>query len=229
MRKNGADLISSGTESQTTTVTATSGGTANDPRAGVPIVVSANGRVIMTTKPTKQFNLTLQEDGFGPSDHSSFYAKQIPVLFFWTGNHSDYHKPSDTFDKINYDGEVEILNLVAHIIRGLDSAANRPAYTLARSDAQPRTGGFRVYLGTIPNYADSGTGLLLDGVREDSPAAKAGLKAGDRIVKIGSHDVKNVYDYTFALGELKAGQEYSVEVVRGTEQLTLKLTPEARK
>jgi membrane-associated protease RseP (regulator of RpoE activity) len=211
------------------TVTATSGGSTNDISAGVPIVVSSNGRTIVTSKPTKRFDLTLQEDGYGPSDHSSFYAKQVPVLFFWTGNHPDYHKPSDTFEKINYDAEVEILNLVAYIIRGLDSAANRPTYTQARSDSQPRTGGFRVYLGTIPNYADSGTGLLLDGVRENSPAAKAGLKAGDRIVKIGTFEVKNVYDYTFALGELKANEEYPVEVMRGSERLTMKITPEARK
>jgi hypothetical protein len=223
--KEWRDLINSGTDSQTMSVNATPG----KPVTGVPIVVSSNGRTIMTTDPTKKFHLTLQEDGFGPSDHSSFYAKQIPVLFFWTGNHADYHKPSDTFEKINYDGEVEILNLVAHIIRGLDSAEKRPTYALARSDAQPRTGGFRVYLGTIPSYADSGVGLLLDGVREDSPAAKAGLKSGDRIVKIGTYDVKNVYDYTFALGELKAGQEYSIEVMRGSERLTMKITPEARK
>ena len=196
---------------------------------GVPIVVSANGRTIMTTDPNGIFDLTLTEDGYGPSDHSSFYSKQIPVLFFFTGTHSDYHKPSDTFDKINYTDEARILKLVARIVRDVDGAPKRVSFTTAKSDAQPRTGGFRVYLGTIPNYADSTTGLLLDGVRDDSPAAKAGLKAGDRIVKIGTREVKNVYDYTYALGEMKAGQEYTVEVVRGSEKLTLKITPEARK
>ena len=89
--------------------------------------------------------------------------------------------------------------------------------------------GFRVYLGTIPNYADSTNGLLLDGVRDDSPAAKAGLKAGDRIVKLGGREVKNVYDYTYALGEMKAGQEYEVEALRGAERIALKITPAARK
>ena len=89
--------------------------------------------------------------------------------------------------------------------------------------------GFRVYLGTIPNYADSTNGLLLDGVRDDSPAAKAGLKAGDRIVKLAGREVKNVYDYTYALGEMKAGQEYEVEVLRGAEKVSLKITPAARK
>jgi len=83
--------------------------------------------------------------------------------------------------------------------------------------------------GTIPNYADSNDGLLLDGVRDDSPAAKGGLKAGDRIVKIANRDIKNVYDYTYALGEMKAGQEYVFEIVRGGEKLILKIIPEAKK
>ncbi len=186
-------------------------------------------RDIMAADTEKSFQLTLNEDGFGPSDHSSFYAKQIPVLFFWTGTHNDYHKPSDTFEKINYDDEVLILKMVARIVNQLDTADKRVTYTTAKSDAAPRTGGFRVYLGTIPNYADSNDGLLIDGVRDDSPAAKAGLKAGDKIVKIGTREIKSVYDYTAALGEMKTGEEYVVEVVRGTEKLSLKLKPEARK
>jgi hypothetical protein len=179
--------------------------------------------------PEKSFELTLNEDGFGPSDHSSFYGKQVPVLFFWTGTHNDYHKPSDTWDKINYNDEAKILSFVARIVRDIDGADKRLTYTTAKSDPAPRTGGFRVYLGTIPNYADSTSGMLIDGVRDDSPAAKAGLKAGDRIVKIADRDVKNVYDYTFALGEMKAGQEYVFVVIRGSEKLTLRVTPEARK
>jgi aminopeptidase YwaD len=186
-------------------------------------------RDIMAADTDKSFQLTLTEDGFGPSDHSSFYAKQIPVLFFWTGTHNDYHKPSDTFEKINYDDEALILKMVARIVNQLDTADKRLTYTTAKSDAAPRTGGFRVYLGTIPNYADSNDGLLIDGVRDDSPAAKAGLKAGDKIVKIGTQEIKNVYDYTAALGEMKAGEEYVVEVMRGTERLSLKLTPAARR
>jgi aminopeptidase YwaD len=181
-----------------------------------------------TTDPARKFELTLNEDGFGPSDHSSFYGKQVPVLFFWTGTHNDYHKPSDTFEKINYDDEARILNLVSYLVKQLDSADKRVTYTTAKTDPAPRTGGFRVYLGTIPNYGETNDGLLIDGVRDESPAAKAGLKAGDRIVKIGARDVKNVYDYTYALGEMKAGEEYVVEVVRGKEKLTLKITPISR-
>jgi aminopeptidase YwaD len=222
--KEWRQLITQANMSEKMNIAANSGAPA--PK-GVPIVVSANGRPIMTVDPNGAFELTLNEDGYGPSDHSSFYSKQVPVLFFWTGTHNDYHKPSDTFDKINYNDEVRILRLVARILRDVDSADQRLTYTTAKSPA-PRGGGFRVYLGTIPNYADSNDGLLLDGVRDDSPAAKAGLKAGDRIVKIGTREVKNVYDYTAALGEMKAGQEYVIEVKRGSEKLTLKITPEAR-
>jgi Zn-dependent M28 family amino/carboxypeptidase len=223
--KEWRQLITQANMSQKMSIAANSGAPA--PK-GVPIVVSANGRPIMTVDPNGAFELTMNEDGYGPSDHSSFYIKQVPVLFFWTGTHSDYHKPSDTFDKINYNDEARILTMVAHIVRDIDDAGHRLTFNTAKADP-PRGGGFRVYLGTIPNYADSNDGLLLDGIRDDSPAAKAGLKAGDRIVKIGNRDVKNVYDYTYALGEMKAGQEYVVEVMRGGEKLTLKITPEARK
>ena len=175
------------------------------------------------------FALTLSEDGYGPSDHSSFYSKKVPVLFFWTGTHEDYHKPSDTADKINYEGESRIVAYVARIFRDIDQTDRRPTYAVAKSDSQGRSTGFRVYLGTIPNYADSNDGLTLDGVRDGSPAAKAGLKAGDRIVKLAGREVKNVYDYTYALGEMKAGQDYEVELIRDGQRLTLKITPEARK
>src|SRR5215217_2762234 len=195
--KEWRQLLTQANTAQSMNITANSG--APTPK-GVPIVVSANGRPIMTVDPNGAFELTLTEDGYGPSDHSSFYSKQIPVLFFWTGTHNDYHKPSDTFEKINYNDEARILSLVARIVRDVDSADPRLTFTTAKSDP-PRGGGFRVYLGTIPNYADTNDGLLLDGVRDDSPAAKAGLKAGDRVVKIGSREVKNVYDYTYALGD----------------------------
>jgi hypothetical protein len=195
----------------------------------VTMVMGSDGRAASAIVHAQRFDLTLNEDGFGPSDHSSFYSKQVPVLFFWTGTHDDYHKPSDTADKINYEGEARILSFVERIVRDIDKSDKRPTYTVAKSEAQGRSSGFRVYLGTIPNYADSTDGLKLDGVRDDSPAAKAGLKAGDRVVKLAGRDVKNVYDYTYALGEMKAGQEYEVEVIRDGQRLTMKIKPEARK
>jgi Zn-dependent M28 family amino/carboxypeptidase len=220
-------LIDNRNAMQGITVNAVS--TSTTAQSGFPVVVGANGRTIMSSDTTRQFLLTLNEDGFGPSDHSSFYAKQIPVLFFWTGTHEDYHKPSDTADKINYHDEARILGFIARVIHDIDGNDKRPAYTIAKSESTGRSTGFRVYLGTIPNYADSNDGLLLDGVRDDSPAAKAGIKAGDKIVKLAGRDVRNVYDYTYALGEMKAGQEYEVELLRTGERLKLKITPAAGK
>jgi len=221
-------LIDTGNAVQGMTVSLNNSDRSN-PVIGVPVVTGSNGRPVVMLDPGKKFVLTLNEDGYGPSDHSSFYAKQVPVLFFWTGTHNDYHKPSDTADKINYEGEARIVDFVDRIIRDIDKTDKRPTYAVAKSESQGRSMGFRVYLGTIPNYAESNDGLKLDGVRDDSPASKAGLKAGDRIVKMAGHDVKNVYDYTYALGEMKAGQEYEVEIVRGSERMTLRITPAARK
>ncbi len=174
----------------------------------------------------QKFDLQLNEDGFGPSDHSSFYGKQIPVLFFFTGTHLDYHKPSDTAEKINYDGLSRITNYVAEIIRSVDQNPQKPTYTVAKSSGVMggRTG-FNVSLGTIPSYADTTDGLVLDGVRDGSPADKAGIKPGDKIVKLAGKDVRNAMDYTYVLSEMKAGQEYEVELLRGSELLKLKIVP----
>ncbi|HEY6232115.1 MAG TPA: M20/M25/M40 family metallo-hydrolase [Pyrinomonadaceae bacterium] len=212
---------------QGVTVTAAAGSSL--PSHGYPIVVATNGRPIVTTETSKQFQLSLSEDGFGPSDHSSFYAKQIPVLFFWTGTHDDYHKPSDTADKINYTDEARLVGLVGRIVSDIDANDKRPGYSVAKSESTGRSTGFRVYLGTIPNYADSNDGLLLDGVRDDSPAAAAGIKAGDKIVKLAGREIRNVYDYTYALGEMKAGQQYEVELLRAGQRLKLIITPATRK
>ena len=176
------------------------------------------------------FDIQLNQDGFGPSDHSSFYAQKIPVLFFFTGTHEDYHKPSDTADKINYDGLLKITNYVAEIVKAVDQNSAKPTYKVAQSSGAP--GGrmsFNVSLGTVPGYGDSTDGMLIDGVRDNSPAAKIGLKAGDKIIKLAGKDVRNVQDYTLILGELKADVEYEIVVMRITERLTLKITPAARK
>lgn len=184
----------------------------------------------LETIPTTPFVLSLNEDGFGPSDHSSFYGKQIPVLFFFTGTHADYHKPSDTADKINYEGLEKVTNFVAEIVKAIDQNPKRPTYAVAKGSNMGGRTGFNVSLGTIPNYAEGNNdGLLLDGVREDSPAAKAGIKAGDKIVKLAGHEVRNISDYTFVLGEMKAGVEYEIEALRGAERLRLKIVPAAKK
>jgi len=176
------------------------------------------------------FALQLNEDGFGPSDHSSFYGKQVPVLFFFTGTHSDYHKPSDTFDKINYGGLMRVANYVEKIMQSIDGDSKKPTYTVAKSSTMGEgRRGFNVSLGTVPSYAEGdNSGLALDGVRDNSPAAKAGIKAGDKIVKLAGHDIKNISDYVYVLGEMKPDEEYEVIILRGSEKLTLKITPVKR-
>jgi Zn-dependent M28 family amino/carboxypeptidase len=197
----------------------------------MPVVTGANGRVMATASNVPRFTLALNDDGFGPSDHSSFYAQKIPVLFFFTGTHEDYHKPSDTPERINYEGEARIIAFVRDVVAAIDAQANRPAYAVARSSGggEGRNAGFRVYLGTVPSYAETTDGLRLDAVREDSPAARAGLRAGDRITRLAGREVRNVYDYTYILAGMRAGQEYDVEVVREGNSLRFKITPAARK
>ena len=175
------------------------------------------------------FALQLNEDGFGPSDHSSFYGKQIPVLFFFTGTHFDYHKPSDTADKINYEGLEKIMNYVGEIVRSVDQNPTRPTYKVAPTSSTGGRMSFNVTIGVIPGYGDGNDGMPLDGVRDGSPAAVAGLKTGDKITKFAGKEVKNVQDYTKILGELKADTEYEIEVLRGTERLVFKIKPAARK
>jgi membrane-associated protease RseP (regulator of RpoE activity) len=177
-----------------------------------------------------RFQLGTGQDGFGPSDHQSFYVKDIPVLFFFTGSHEDYHKPTDTADKINAEGTRQIAELVREIAIQVAGEPERIAFTKVKTETsnQGRRGGFRVYLGTVPSYAEQSDGLKLDGVRPASPAEKAGLKAGDTIIKISTFTIKNVYDYTAALGELKADEAIDVVIRRDGKEMTLKLTPEKR-
>ena len=179
--------------------------------------------------PLNKFDLALNEDGFGPSDHSSFYGKKIPVLFLFTGTHDDYHKPSDTADKINYAGLEEVTYFVADLVTTIDQNPLRPTYAVAKSSGMAGgRSGFNISLGTVPSYSDSTDGMVLDGVRDNSPAAKAGLKPGDKIVKLAGKDIRNVMDYTYILGEMKAGEEYEVVVMRGAERLTMKIVPVRR-
>lgn len=175
-----------------------------------------------------RFKMSFNQDGFGPSDHQSFYVRDVPVLFFFTGTHDDYHKPSDTAEKINSAGATRIAALVRDIAVSIANEPQRIAFTKVKTESRPAGRGFRVYLGTVPSYGDSNDGLKLDGVRAGSPAEKAGLRAGDVIIKIGKFPIKNVYDYTYALGELRAGEEIDVVIRRDGKEQTLRITPEKR-
>ncbi|HMS64337.1 MAG TPA: M20/M25/M40 family metallo-hydrolase [Ignavibacteria bacterium] len=171
------------------------------------------------------FNITKTPDGFGPSDHSSFYAKNVPVLHFFTGTHTDYHSPSDDIEKINTEGEVKVLNFVYDVAVNLDEMKNKPDFikVVSKDTGNKSMGNVKVYVGTIPDYSSTAEGMKLAGVKEGSPAEKGGLMAEDIIIKFGNKDVKNIYDYMYAMGEFKPGEEAEVIVLRKNEKVSLKL------
>ncbi|MBI2619995.1 MAG: M28 family peptidase [Ignavibacteriales bacterium] len=168
------------------------------------------------------FVLKLNKDGFGPSDHSSFYGKAIPVFHFFTDLHADYHRPSDDWDKINYGGMKQVLEYVRAIATDLNRVDPRPSYVRVETPRTTGAGrGIRSYTGTIPDFGEQVEGMKLSGVREGSPAADAGLQAGDVIIRFGTIEIKSLYDYTFALGEYKPGDEVRVVIRRGDETKSL--------
>ncbi|MEP7146370.1 MAG: M28 family peptidase [bacterium] len=171
------------------------------------------------------FNMTKSPDGYGPSDHSSFYAKGIPVLHFFSGTHKDYHSPTDDYDKINPDGEVKIASMIYDIVIAVDEMKARPDFTKAISNNNENRsmGSIKVYVGTIPDYSYVADGLKLSGVKEGSPAEKGGLKAEDIIIKFGNIEVKNIYDYMYAMAEYKPGEEAEIVVFRNNEKISLKI------
>ena len=161
--------------------------------------------------------------GFGPSDHSSFYARKIPVLHLFTGSHSDYHRPTDTADKINYGGMVRIAGLVADLVEQLATAAERPAYVEVASKMFAR-GGDRPYFGSIPDFGKPGKGYAITGVTKDSPAARGGLQGGDVIVRLADSAVTGLEDFDSALRKHKGGDTIAVVVLRAGAEVVLEVT-----
>ena len=160
---------------------------------------------------------------FGRSDHASFYRENIPVLFFFTGAHEDYHKPTDDWDKIDYHGEKEVLDFIYDLIIDVSQLEEKPAFaeieTNATNDQNPV---FKVTFGVIPAYGSQKVGLEIDGVsKKDGPAAKAGMKKGDVITAIDGKDVRNIYDYMARLADLKPGQKVKVTITRGEDNIEL--------
>ena len=177
------------------------------------------------------FALTFVPDGFGPSDHASFYGKDIPVLFFFTGTHNDYHKPSDDWDEINYEGEERIVRYIYNIANEIQSSTPKPKFTRAQTTAGMGggdSGGFTVTLGVIPEYGENLQGMKIGGTRPGGPADKAGLKAGDIIIGLAGKKVLNIYDYMGILGELKPGQVVDVEILRDGRTMKIAATMQKR-
>jgi membrane-associated protease RseP (regulator of RpoE activity) len=170
------------------------------------------------------FAITRQMGGFGPSDHSSFYGKQIPVMHFYTGTHADYHRPTDDADKLNVAGMRQIGEMVTGVAGRIAQAEARPEFVDVAAQAQPGGGGDRPYFGSIPDFAQDKPGYALMGVTQDGPAAKAGLEAGDIIIKLGESNIGNLEDFDSALRKHKAGEVVPVVVQRGEQELTFDVT-----
>jgi hypothetical protein len=158
------------------------------------------------------------ESGIGPSDHTSFYLKDVPVLHFFSGTHNDYHKPSDDADKINYKGMQDICDYMLTLIGKLD-AKGKLEFSKTKETEQGKVSAFKVTLGIVPDYAYEGEGLRIDGVTDGKPASAAGLKAGDIILQLGSEKIKDIYAYMAALGKFKKGDEVEVIFKRGSEEM----------
>lgn len=172
----------------------------------------------------RRFEVAKEPGGFGPSDHSSFYARKIPVLHVFTGSHADYHRPTDTAEKINYDGMVRIAGLVADIVRDLASQPDRPAYVEIASKQFARGGGDRPYFGSIPDFGKPGKGYAVTGATKDSPAAKGGIKGGDVIVRLGESAITGLEDFDSALRKHKGGDTVPVVVLRDGAEVVLQIT-----
>ncbi len=164
-------------------------------------------------------------EGFGPSDHSSFYAKEIPVLHFFTGTHSDYHRPTDDWEKINFDGIERVIQMMEELVVATATTAERPAYVVVkgRASIQPREGS-RPYFGSIPDFSTEGSGYAIQGVSPGSPADKGGIKAGDVIIKLGQDEITSLDDFDLALRKFSPGEPVEVVVRRKGEEVTLSVT-----
>jgi len=170
-----------------------------------------------------QVKIKTDSSGTGPSDHTSFYLKNIPVLHFFTGSHSDYHKPSDDTEKINFEGEAEVLKIIAKVIEELD-ATPKLAFLTTKSKAMSTRSSFKVTLGIMPSYTADEEGLKIDGVSEGKPAQSAGLQAGDVIIQMGDIVVKDIQNYMEALGKFEKGQTVPVKFKRKGEVMSLNVT-----
>ena len=169
-----------------------------------------------------QFNIMTTESGIGPSDHTSFYLKNIPVLHFFTGQHNDYHKPSDDSHLINYVGVQKIADFMLSLIEDLNGQG-RLEFTKTK-DEQQQAASFKVTLGVMPDYVYDGEGMRIDAVMDDRPAKAAGLEGGDIIIQIGDVQVKTIYDYMEGLSKFSKGQSTEVKVKRGKKTLKKMVT-----
>jgi hypothetical protein len=178
------------------------------------------------------FKIEYSAGGYSSSDHTSFVSKQIPVLFFFSGLHSDYHKPSDTWDKINATSATRLLDMVGNVALQLADAQDRPTFQVVAEEKPPGGGGgsgYGPYFGSIPDFGQEVNGVKFSDVRPNSPAAKAGLKAGDILVQFADKPIKNLYDFTDALRRSQVGDVVEVKVMRDGQPVAASVKLEQRK
>jgi len=166
----------------------------------------------------QELYIKIDSSGSGPSDHTSFYRKDIPVLFYFTGLHSDYHKPSDDADKVNYKGEEKIIDHIFNLVEAFDKSP-KLSFAKTRETQTTTSARFSVSMGIMPDYTYSGSGVRADGVSDGKPAIKAGLRAGDIIIKMGDNNIASLENYMQALGKFKKGDRVKVKYKRGNEEL----------
>jgi Zn-dependent M28 family amino/carboxypeptidase len=189
------------------------------------------GKIIEQTNVLAGFDLLLQADPYQPTDVANFNSASVPCLTFFTGVHSDYHRPTDTPDKIDYEDLDRVADFAVEIVSRVENGQSAPEFTKVDQVLQPGGGraGVRVFTGTIPDYSSDAKGLLLSGVIGGGPAEQAGLQKGDVIVEIAGQTIANIYDYTYALDVLKIGEPAKVVYLRNGERKEATLTPAARK
>jgi Zn-dependent M28 family amino/carboxypeptidase len=184
-------------------------------------------RMLEELKPPASLHLDLSEKtGYGSSDHTSFTTKQVPVLFFFSGLHGDYHKPSDTADKIDAPDAAILLDYVADVASYLEKADGRPQFVRVAEPVQTSSGGGSGYgpaFGSIPDFNEPPKGVRFADVRDGTPAAKAGLKAGDILVEFDGKEIGNLYDFTYALRAHKPGDSVLVKVLRQGQTIEAKV------
>ncbi len=183
------------------------------------------GTIIDGLNEELKFQLTKQPGGHGPSDHASFYPMNIPVMHFFTDLHDDYHRPSDDIDKVNFPDAERVAQLVARTAEAIASLDARPTYVATGPPASsgPSRGGDRPYFGSIPDFAQAQPGYALSGVTQGGPAERAGIRAGDIIIRLGESKIGNLDDFDSALRKFQAGDKAAVVVRRGEDEITLEV------
>ncbi|MBK9258032.1 MAG: PDZ domain-containing protein [Saprospiraceae bacterium] len=169
------------------------------------------------------FTFNYSEGGIGPSDHTAFYLKNIPSIHFFTGQHEDYHKPSDDSHLVNYDGIREIGEIIWGLMIHL-SAEPKLTFQKTKDEDKQKAAAFKVTMGVMPDYVFNGEGMRIDAVLDNRPAQKAGLMGGDIVIKIGTYEIKDVYQYMEALSKFEKGQSTDVTVKRKDETVVKQIT-----